>query len=58
MDRCSECLFEFVDNDLLALPLREDWHEFVYANADPAITVWRGSALCLRHLIPVMEAEL
>ena len=58
MDRCAECLLELIAAAVLALPLRPDWYEFVYANAEPAITVHKGNALCVKHVIPLLAAEL
>lgn len=57
MDRCSTCLLELIDAELLTDAegtLRADWYAFVMENADQAITIVRGSALCIKHSITAL----
>lgn len=49
---------ELVDADLLGDPLREDWYSLVYAEVSPAVTVFGGCALCIKHAISRLQLEL
>ena len=60
MDRCAECLLELVDAELLCDgegTLRIDWYAFAMENAEPAITIFRGQAMCIKHAVSALMDE-
>lgn len=61
MDRCSECLLEFVDAGLLTGDddeLRPDWYQFIFEHAEPAVTIFRGCGLCIKHALSALQDAL